>query len=247
MREIYPEFAGSVDLYAVNYDLSESLESVHSFAQNQEYTFPVAQPPNRDMAADFGVTRQSTKIAFGGDGVIVYRDGFGRGNADTWGQVFQDLSNNAAAASPTATPATVAVVPPTPAPTTPPTPAPTTPPAPAATVAPAPVATVPPAPTALPPTATAVPPAPTATTPPPPTATAVPPTPTAIPTPAPTATAVPPTPTAIPTPAPAVAVGSSVGERVPEFTLSLADGSTVSATSLIQAERPTFLFFFASF
>lgn len=239
MREIYPEFAGSVDLYAVNYDLSESLESVHSFAQNQEYTFPVAQPPNRDMAAAFGVTRQSTKIAFGGDGVIVYRDGFGRGNADTWRQVFQDLANNAAAASPTAAPATVAVVPPTPAATTPP--------APTATVAPAPVATVPPPPTAPPPTATAVPPTPSATAPPPPTATAVLPTPTAIPTPAPTATAVPPTPTTIPTPAPAVAVGSSVGERVPEFTLSLADGSTVSATSLIQAERPTFLFFFASF
>lgn len=237
MREIYPEFAGSVDLYAVNYDLSESLESVHSFAQNQEYTFPVAQPPNRDMAAAFGVTRQSTKIAFGGDGVIVYRDGFGRGNADTWRQVFQDLANNAAAASPTATPATVAVVPPTPAATTPP--------APAAIPTPAPVATVPPAPTAPPPTAT-TPPAPTATAvPPAPTATTPPPTATAIP-PTPTATAVPPTPTAIPTPAPAVAVGSSVGERVPEFTLSLADGSTVSATSLIQAERPTFLFFFSS-
>ena len=217
MREIYPEFAGSVDLYAVNYDLSESLESVHSFAQNQEYTFPVAQPPNRDMYADFGVTRQSTKVAFDGDGVIVYRDGFGGGNADTWRQVFQDLANNAAAASPTAAPATVAVVPPTPAATTPPPPVATVPPA---ATAPPPAATVPPTPTAVPPI---------------PTATAIPPTP--------TATAVPPT----PTPAPAVRVGSSVGERTPEFTLSLADGSTVSATSLIQAERPTFLFFFASF
>lgn len=241
MREIYPEFVGSVDLYAVNYDLSESLESVHEFAQNQEYTFPVAQPPSRDMAAAFGVTRQSTKVAFGGDGVIVYRDGFGQGNADTWRQVFQDLANEQAAASPTAAPATVAVVPATPAATVPASPVATTPPPPAATVTPAP--------TAAPPTATAVPPAPTATTPPPPTATAVPPVPTAtaIPTALPTATAVPPTPTAIPTPAPAVAVGSSVGERVPEFTLSLANGSTVSATSLIQSERPTFLFFFASF
>lgn len=251
MREIYPEFAGSVDLYAVNYDLSESLESVHEFAQNQEYTFPVAQPPSRDIYADFGVTRQSTKVAFGGDGVIVYRDGFGQGNADTWRQVFQDLANNAAAASPTAAPATVAVVPPTPAPTAPP---PTAIPATTAPTA-APVATavslpptvtavaLPPTPTAvsLPPTVTAVPPTPTATAPPPPTATAVPPTSTATVPPPPTATAVPPT----PTPAPAVRVGSSVGERVPEFTLSLADGSTVSATSLIQSERPTFLFFFS--
>ncbi len=93
MKDLYPEFKNDVDLYAVNYDLSESIQSVHRFAQNQEYTFPVAQPPSRNMAADFGVTYQSTKVAFGGDGVIVYRDGFGRGNADTWRQVFQDLSN----------------------------------------------------------------------------------------------------------------------------------------------------------
>ena len=102
------------------------------------------------------------------------------------------------------------------------------------------------------PTATSAP-APAPTVAPTPASTAPPPTaitaaaPTAVPTvpSAPTATAVPTAPT--PTPAPAVAVGSSVGERVPEFTLSLADGSTVSATRLIQAERPTFLFFFASF
>ena len=94
MKDLYPQFANDVDLYAVNYDLSESLDSVHRFAQNQGYTFPVAQPPNRGMASDYGVTYQSTKVAFGGDGVIVYRDGFGKGNADKWRQVFQDLSNN---------------------------------------------------------------------------------------------------------------------------------------------------------
>ena len=94
MTDLYPEFTNDVDLYAVNYDLSESIESVNRFARDRGYTFPVAQPPNRDMAADYGVTYQSTKVAFGGDGVIVYRDGFGKGNADKWRQVFQDLSNN---------------------------------------------------------------------------------------------------------------------------------------------------------
>ena len=211
------------------------------------------------MLTDFNATYHSTKVAFDKDGVIVYRDGFGGGDIEVWTQTLQDLSDTTAAGSPTAAPATVAVVQATPAATTPPAPTATNPPAPTATAVPpaptattppAPVATIPPAPAATTPpapTATAVPPAPTATTPPPPTATAVPATPTAttVP-PTPTATAVPPTPTAIPTPAPAVAVGSSVGERAPEFTLSLADGSTVTATSLIQAERPAFLFFFSS-
>ena len=143
---------------------------------------------------------------------------------------------------PTSPPAVVQVVPMTapaaatsaPAPTTPPAtatsaPVPTTPPA-TATSAPAP--TAPPAPATAPPTATSVP---TATAPPA-TATAQP---TATP-PPPTATT-PPTPTAV-----AANIGSKVGERVPDFDMSVTDGTTVTSVSLIEVGRPAFLFFYSS-
>ena len=41
-------------------------------------------------------------------------------------------------------------------------------------------------------------------------------------------------------------VGAQVGNRVPEFELGLADGSTITATDLLSSSRPTFLFFFAT-
>ncbi len=41
-------------------------------------------------------------------------------------------------------------------------------------------------------------------------------------------------------------VGAEVGNRVPEFELGLADGSTVTATDLVSSSRPAFLFFFAT-
>ena len=46
------------------------------------------------MVRNFNIVKHSVKVAFGADGVIVYRDGFGKGNADKWAQVFQDLSGS---------------------------------------------------------------------------------------------------------------------------------------------------------
>ena len=45
------------------------------------------------MLRNFNIVKHSVKVAFGTDGVIVYRDGFGKGNAGAWTQVFQDLSS----------------------------------------------------------------------------------------------------------------------------------------------------------
>lgn len=91
LKDVYPQFEDSVDFYAVNYDLSESLGDVVNYGQSQGWTFPVAQP-NREMLRDFDLTYHSTKVAFGKDGVIVYRDGFGEGNIGVWTQVLEDLS-----------------------------------------------------------------------------------------------------------------------------------------------------------
>ena len=87
---IYPEYSGSVAFYAVNVDPSTSIEEAAKYSRNQEWTFPVAKP-DQDMVRNFNVVKHSVKVAFGGDGVIVYRDGFGRGDAGKWAQVFQEL------------------------------------------------------------------------------------------------------------------------------------------------------------
>ena len=41
-------------------------------------------------------------------------------------------------------------------------------------------------------------------------------------------------------------VGPQVGKYVPEFSLGLLDGSTITATSQVNQGRPTFLFFWAT-
>ena len=44
----------------------------------------------------------------------------------------------------------------------------------------------------------------------------------------------------------APAPGHQEGDRIPDFTLGLADGATITSAGLVAAERPTFLFFFAT-
>ena len=45
---------------------------------------------------------------------------------------------------------------------------------------------------------------------------------------------------------PAVKVGHGVGDRAPEFSLTLADGGTVASASLTDKGKPVFLFFLAT-
>ena len=90
LKDIYPEYAGRVDFYVVNQNGADTIEDVVKFGEDRGWVFPAAQP-GRGMLASLNVRQQSIKIAFGGGGVIVYRDGFGRGNADKWTQVFQEL------------------------------------------------------------------------------------------------------------------------------------------------------------
>ena len=62
-----------------------------------------------------------------------------------------------------------------------------------------------------------------------------------------TAPPVVPAPTAPPqTAAVDVKVGTGVGDRVPEFEISLTDGTLVSAAGLKESQRPAFLFFFST-
>ena len=62
-----------------------------------------------------------------------------------------------------------------------------------------------------------------------------------------TVPAVAPAPTAAPQAAAVeIEVGTGVGDRVPEFEISLTDGTLVSAAGLKESQRPAFMFFFST-
>ncbi len=91
MKDIYPEYADNVALYAVGTDPSESLARLEAYREDQGYPWPVAEV-DRSVISDFRVVIPSTKVAFDGDGIIVYRDGYSGGNEGRWIEVFEQLS-----------------------------------------------------------------------------------------------------------------------------------------------------------
>ncbi len=95
MKEIYPDYADDVAFYAVGTHSRqiESIDRLESFRQERGYPWPVANPVG-PVLADLHVTIQSTKIAFDSQGLITYRDGMGRGDPETWRDVFGELAKS---------------------------------------------------------------------------------------------------------------------------------------------------------
>ena len=91
LKDVYPEFADKVDFYAVNIDPTDNMERLEAFRENQGYPWPIAHSGG-DTLASLKVRQQSTKVAIDANGVIVYRERMGGGNAEKWREVFQELS-----------------------------------------------------------------------------------------------------------------------------------------------------------
>ena len=94
LKNIYPEFSRDVAFYAVAADPSEDVAALEMQRQREGYPWLVAEPVGT-VLRDLEVLVQSTKIAIDSQGVIVYRDGYGRGGEDVWRQVFQKLAATA--------------------------------------------------------------------------------------------------------------------------------------------------------
>lgn len=91
MKEIYPQYQDAVTFYAISVDPTETIQELGAYSQQQGYPWPMATAGPR-MLANLGVRSQSTKLAFGHDGVITYRDGYGKGDDATWRRVFEGLT-----------------------------------------------------------------------------------------------------------------------------------------------------------
>jgi len=46
------------------------------------------------MLPDYSIIVQSTKVAIDGEGIIVFREGYGVKSSDIWRQLFQRLSES---------------------------------------------------------------------------------------------------------------------------------------------------------
>ena len=63
---------------------------LEEFREVQGYPWPVALPGST-MLPSLRIFQRSTKVAFDADGTIVYRQGYGQGNAEGWRQLFEQL------------------------------------------------------------------------------------------------------------------------------------------------------------
>ena len=93
MKSVYPEFGDRVVFFAIGQDPTETLDDLERTRKERGYTWPVAEPIGK-MLADLRVFQQSTKIAVDAGGIITYRAAYGRGDPDSWRQVFQGLAKS---------------------------------------------------------------------------------------------------------------------------------------------------------
>ncbi len=91
IKEIYPDYADQVTLYAVSYDTFQDLAELQEHREKQGWDWPVAHPVGT-MVRDYRIVISSTKLAFDSRGVITYRAGFGEGTDDDFRKVFQNLA-----------------------------------------------------------------------------------------------------------------------------------------------------------
>lgn len=80
-------------LYAISVDTSDTLQGIEEYHQIQGYPWQPALP-GPDMLQSLQIVQRSTKVAFDADGIVVYRAGFGEGDADDWRAVFEQLASN---------------------------------------------------------------------------------------------------------------------------------------------------------
>lgn len=73
----------------MGFDPTETIDELEAYRERNGFVYQAAVPLSR-IAPDFGVTKQSAKVAIDGSGIIVYRAGSGGESA--WRQVFADLA-----------------------------------------------------------------------------------------------------------------------------------------------------------
>ncbi len=79
--------------YAIGIDPFERLDRLLEYKEAQGYPWPVSMAPT-GILPDYNITVQSTKVAIDGEGIITFREGYGRKFSDVWRQLFQRLTKS---------------------------------------------------------------------------------------------------------------------------------------------------------
>ncbi len=67
----------------MGFDTTESVGKLAAYRESSELPWTVAAAP-REVAVQYGVRVQSTKIGIGADGVVVWASGYGTSDAGVW-------------------------------------------------------------------------------------------------------------------------------------------------------------------
>ena len=86
------DYTENVNFYIVGASPGQTVDVLEQDREKEGYPWPVAEIAGNGLR-DLEVIAQSTKIAVDGNGVITYRDSFGQGDAQTWGQVLAGLGS----------------------------------------------------------------------------------------------------------------------------------------------------------
>ena len=81
-------------MLAVGFDQSEGINRLEAYRQDQGYPWPVATGP-RQMARDYEVLIQATKLGISPEGIVVFRKGYGTNSPEEWRGLLDTLSATA--------------------------------------------------------------------------------------------------------------------------------------------------------
>jgi len=88
---VYPDYKDDVVLLAVGFQSGQTVDALDRHWMSNQYPGIVAEAPN-NMARDYGVTTQSTKLGIARDGEVLFRHGYGTSSADTWRERLRSLA-----------------------------------------------------------------------------------------------------------------------------------------------------------
>ncbi len=92
-EEIGENYNDSIKFYIVGTSPHESVEKLEADRKNNNLPWQVAYA-DEGMLDTLRIYTQASKIAFSGEGTITHRYGFGKGDFESWDDLFKDISAN---------------------------------------------------------------------------------------------------------------------------------------------------------
>ena len=87
------DYDDRVAFYVMGTSPFESIEQLEEDRREKDLPWPVAYP-GKGMLEALDISSQASKIAIGGDGTITHRYGVGRGDYDSWRELFDEIASN---------------------------------------------------------------------------------------------------------------------------------------------------------